>query len=203
MTRIAQIVFTAALGFTSLSIGGANATTLPPGKILGGLNLTGYCQAVHGAGFKAVALGNGAGDWACQRNVHDRRPISVQRACEMQYGVRPVKAITVGLNDAGSWRCFQPRAQRPVYNPPNYGGKVLGGLNLTAYCQASFGHGFKAITVGTGAGDWTCAKGAHNRRPISVQTACEMQYKARPIKAVALDQANAGSWVCKAGKTRL
>jgi hypothetical protein len=108
MSRIALAV-TAAIAVTTLSLGGANATSLVPGEVLGGLNLTGYCQAVHGTGFKAVALGDGAGDWVCQRSEHDRRPISVQRACEMQYKARPVKAVTIGSTSAGSWRCSKSR----------------------------------------------------------------------------------------------
>lgn len=202
MRRNAQRAVIAALTLTTLSLGGAHATSLVPGEDLGGVNLTGYCQAVHGTGFKAVTLGSGAGDWVCQRSEHDRRPISVQQACEMQYKARPVKAVTIGSTDAGSWRCFKPRTATPVSNPTSPGSRVLGGLNLTAYCKATFGNGFKAITVGTGAGDWTCARGEHNRRPISVQNACEMQYSARPIKAVALDPSDAGSWVCKTGRKR-
>jgi hypothetical protein len=136
MNRTTQLAIAAALTFATLSLGGANASPLVPGQILGGLNLTGYCKAVHGTGFKAVTLGDGAGDWVCQKSEHDRRPISVQRACEMQYNARPVKAITVGTS-AGSWRCYKPHTATPVNNPPNPGSRVLGGLNLTAYCKAT------------------------------------------------------------------
>ncbi len=171
----------------------ARADTLPPGNILGGVDLTGYCRAVFGGEFKAVTIGDTAGDWTCERSAGDRRQISVQQACEMQYGQRPIKAIVLGPNKPGAWRCFQPTRQFP--HP-----KILGGVDLTSYCRATYGARFKAVARGPGAGDWVCARrggGYGFGQPISVQTACEMQYQQRPIKAVALDQNDATSWRCR------
>ena len=174
----------------------ANAETLPPGNILGGVDLSRYCRAVFGAGFKAVTIGDTAGDWTCERSAGDRRPISVQQACEMQYAQRPIKAIVLGPNKPGAWRCFQRGA-----NPPRPQSRILGGVDLTAYCRVTYGPPFRAIAKGPGAGDWVCARrggsGYGGGQPISVQTACEMQYRNRPIKAVALDQNDAGSWRCR------
>jgi hypothetical protein len=167
----------------------AHSDTLPPGKILGGVDLSGYCRATFGNGFKAVTIGDTAGDWTCEQSAGDRRPISVQQACEMQYGQRPIRAIVLGPNKPGAWRCFQR------INIPQT--RILGGVDLTAYCRATFGQRFKAVALGSGAGDWTCQRSVGNRRPISVQRACEMQYDKRPVKAVALDPNDAGSWRCK------
>jgi hypothetical protein len=74
----------------------------------------------------------------------------------------------------------------------------LGGVNLTAYCAGTFGGSFKAVTVGTGAGDWVCQNGAdiHDTRPISVQTACVQQYKSYASIVKAKSGAGAGSWTC-------
>jgi hypothetical protein len=99
------------------AVAGASASSwqcvkpLPPAppapKVLGGVDLMRYCKAAHGAGFRAVAVGGGAGNWTCERNANDRRPISVQRACQMQYSARPIKAVAVG-GGIGAWRCQTP-----------------------------------------------------------------------------------------------
>ena len=161
---------------------------------LGGVNLNAYCKATFGGTFKAVANGSGAGDWSCQQNNNDRRPISVQTACEMQYSVRPIKAVAVDPSSATSWRCFKPGPTLP----PRPVLKVLGGVNLNAYCKATFGGNFLAVANGSAAGDWSCQQNNNDRRPISVQAVCEMQYSNRPIKAVAVNPSAAGSWVCEA-----
>lgn len=198
MTMKSKIPLLAWLSMTfacPLFLAPAQADTLPPGVILGGVDLTRYCRAIFGGEFKAVTIGDTAGDWTCERNAGDRRGISVQQACEMQYGQRPIKAIVLGPNKPGAWRCFQ-RGQ----NPPRPQPVILGGVNLTAYCRATYGQRFKAIAIGPGAGDWVCARrgGAYGGgKPISVQTACEMQYQKRPIRAIALDQNDSGSWRCK------
>ena len=189
MNRIASALFTAALSITTLG----PASAAPYGQRLvelGGVNLNTYCRAVFGQGFKSVLIGSTAGDWTCERSAGNRRPISVQQACNMQYSGRGIVAKALDWNDPGSWRCFKAGYSRPT-------GRILGGLDLTGYCRATFGQGFKAVTLGSGAGDWTCERSAGDRRPISVQKACEMQYQARPIKAVALDANDAGSWRCK------
>lgn len=72
----------------------------------------------------------------------------------------------------------------------------IGGVNLNAYCQKTFGAGFKSVLIGTTAGDWTCERSAGNRRPISVKDACTMQYGKAGLKARALKWSDATSWRC-------
>ena len=193
---IAHVVASATLALSGPLIAPAIAAGPSYTINLGGVDLNAYCKATFGGTFKAVANGPGAGDWSCQQNNNDRRPISVQAACEMQYTARPVKAVAVDPSSATSWRCFKPGPTLP----PRPVVKILGGVNLNAYCKATFGGTFKAVANGTGAGDWSCQQNNNDRRPISVQAACEMQYSNRPIKAVALNPAAAGSWVCEAFK---
>ena len=70
----------------------------------------------------------------------------------------------------------------------------LGGVNLTAWCQATYGSEFKAKTHGTGAGDWSCQRNDNDRREISVTDACKQQSGKPNAKAEALG--DAGSWLC-------
>lgn len=77
------------------------------GRPLGGVNLNYYCQTKFGKEFKSVLVGKTAGDWTCERNKTDRRAISVDGACKLQYGTPNVKARALNWNDPLSWRCFQ------------------------------------------------------------------------------------------------
>ena len=75
---------------------------------LGGVNLNSYCSKNFGAGFKSVLVGKTAGDWTCQKSQNDRRSISVEKACQQQYGKSGLKAKALSWNDPLSWRCFAP-----------------------------------------------------------------------------------------------
>jgi hypothetical protein len=178
--RKSHIALTAAL----LAVGASSADA----QSLGGVNLNAYCASTYGSDFKAVANGPGAGNWSCQRNANDRRPISVQSACEQQYHARPIRAASGA--SAASWQCV---TSRPVPAP-----KILGGVDLMRYCNVIHGAAFRAVAVGSGAGNWTCERNANDRRSISVQRACEMQYSARPITAVTVGSGT-GAWRCQAG----
>jgi hypothetical protein len=79
------------------------------GVDLGGVNLNYYCSTTFGSGFKSVLVGKTAGDWTCQQSQNDRRPISVEAACKLQYGKPGLKAKALNWNDPLSWRCFEPR----------------------------------------------------------------------------------------------
>ena len=68
-----------------------------------------------------------------------------------------------------------------------YGGRNLGGVNLNYYCQRTFGSGFKSVLVGKTAGDWTCQQSQNERRSISVENACKLQYGKPNLKAKALN----------------
>jgi len=59
---------------------------------LGGVNLTAWCAKQHGTGFKAKLIGKTAGDWTCEKSAGDRRPVSVESACKLQYGSKAYKA---------------------------------------------------------------------------------------------------------------
>ena len=89
-------------------------------------------------------------------------------------------------------------AVRPSFAQVGEHDITLGGVNLTAYCTGAFGGGFKSIALGPGAGDWVCQNGndVHDRRPISVQTACAQQYRQYANVVKARSGAGAGSWVC-------
>lgn len=96
---------------------------------IGGVDLDRYCAAVHGHRYESVLLGDTAGDWKCQRvgsNHHHgehssgRHPISVERACKMQYGRDGLKAKALDWNDPLSWRCMQAyvaREKAPAQQP--------------------------------------------------------------------------------------
>ncbi|MGB8315427.1 MAG: hypothetical protein WCE69_13185 [Aestuariivirga sp.] len=75
---------------------------------VGGVNLNSYCQKTFGNEFKSILVGSTAGDWTCQRNQNDRREISVERACGMQYNFYGLKARAYDWNNPLSWVCMRP-----------------------------------------------------------------------------------------------
>jgi hypothetical protein len=85
---------------------------------LGGVNLNTYCARAFGAEFKSRLVGSTAGDWTCERNQNDRRPISVETACKQQYSEPSAKARSLNWNDPLSWRCFVARARPVRPHPP-------------------------------------------------------------------------------------
>ena len=90
-------------------VSGIAATMAAPGyggRNLGGVNLNYYCSKTFGAGFKSVLVGKTAGDWTCELNRNERRSISVDNACKLQYGRQDVKSRALNWNDPLSWRCF-------------------------------------------------------------------------------------------------
>ena len=129
-----------------------------------GVNLTAYCQRKFGGTFKAVLHGHTTGDWSCQTDDNNRRPISVVEACQQQQNTSRVGVRDV--NDPLSWYCL---VSTQVWVP------VRVGVNLTAYCQRKFGNTFKAVVHGHTTGDWSCQTDDNNRRPISVVEACQQQ----------------------------
>jgi phage-related protein len=152
---------------------------------LGGVNLTGWCKQEFGTKFKAELIGKTAGDWTCQQSAGNRRPISVKAACKLQYGSRAYKAKALNWNSPYSWRCMEKRAV-----------PVVTGVNLTAWCQKTFSNQFKAKLIGSTAGDWVCEQSAGNRRPISVRSACKLQFGNRVADVKALNWQSPYSWRC-------
>ena len=154
---------------------------------LGGVNLTPWCKSQFGSDFKAILIGKTAGDWTCQQSSGNRRPILVKSACQLQYGNKAYKAKALNWNDPYSWKCM---GKKRVTAP------TLRGVNLTPWCKSKFGSNFNAKLIGKTAGDWTCEQSSGNRRPISVKSACQLQYGKRAYKAQALDWNDPYSWKC-------
>jgi hypothetical protein len=73
---------------------------------------------------------------------------------------------------------------------------VLGGVNLTPWCAKQYGSGFKAKLIGKTAGDWVCELGRRAHRPISVKSACQLNYGNKAYKAKALNWQDPYSWKC-------
>ncbi len=84
--------------------------------VLGGVNLTPWCQKQYGSGFIAKLIGKTAGDWTCERSAGDRRPVLVNKACILQYGPKAYKAKALKRNDPYSWKCLGKRA---IPTPPS------------------------------------------------------------------------------------
>jgi hypothetical protein len=70
--------------------------------------------------------------------------------------------------------------------------RVLGGVNLSAYCANTYGQS-KAVNVDNTSGGWRCKSG---RRlvSISVQAACRQQYGRNNLLAEV--RSSDDSWVC-------
>jgi len=80
-----------------------------PPRVLGGLDLQGYCQNQR---YDGVVLEGGAiighnvfNNWRCQTagNTH---PFSFEQACRWQYGLQAVQARPTDRDDAFGWRCY-------------------------------------------------------------------------------------------------
>lgn len=185
--KLAQIVGAAA--FLMATTHSAQATTYQD-VTLGGVNLSAWCQKAYGEPFKARLFQKNAGGWKCEVSAGDNRPIfvrpiSVKSACKLQYGSRAYKAKALNWNDPYSWKCFARKAV-----------PTMRGVNLTPWCKKTFGSAFKAKLIQHNAGGWTCQQSAGDRRPISVTSACKLQYGKKAIKAKALNWQDPYSWKC-------
>lgn len=74
------------------------------GRILGGVNLDYYCKSVHGNNSGTFRVGDA---WRCKKK-HARNgvAISVEHACQQQYGRNDVKARY--RTSDNSWVCVVP-----------------------------------------------------------------------------------------------
>lgn len=78
--------------------------------------------------------------------------------------------------------------------------RPLGGVNLTTYCQRTFGANYISKLLGPTAGDWRCVSsrsghGYYGSKSISVQDACREQYGRNDLIAYAT-WSNPLSWAC-------
>jgi hypothetical protein len=86
---------------------------------------------------------------------------------------------------------------------PPFGGHSLGGVDLTAYCAATYSNfNILDLPAGGSAYDWSCyVIGPNDFRPghpepISVQDACYEQYHRSDVVAVPADPSDPYSWIC-------
>jgi hypothetical protein len=82
--------------------------------------------------------------------------------------------------------------------------RPLGGVNLTAYCQLTFGANYISKLLGPTAGDWRCViarggrgygGGGYGGKSISVKDACREQYGRNDLIAYAV-WSDPYSWKC-------
>lgn len=71
-------------------------------------------------------------------------------------------------------------------------GKLLGGLDLAAYCQT---FGYTTATLSS-AQKWVCVHKNGSHTAIDLQAACEAQYRQRPILVEQVTPGNAETWEC-------
>ncbi len=177
---------THALGCTMLLLAANPANAANHQDVaLGGVDLNYWCGSQYGSGFTAKLIGSTAGDWTCEAHAGNRRPISVDRACKQQYGNKAYKAQATDWNNPHSWQCFE-RKQVATKR----------GVDLSHWCRTTFGSNFTAKLIGGTAGDWACEDHPGNRRPISVENACRLQWGNGVFKAEATNWNNPHSWKC-------
>ena len=106
----ALIAFSLATAVLVTAVGNADAAGPPRGRPLGGVNLTYYCAHTFGANYKSVLIGPTAGDWRCdltrRHSGSAGKSISVQAACDLQYGQQGLISYATNWNDPLSWRCY-------------------------------------------------------------------------------------------------
>lgn len=145
-----------------------------------GVNMASYCMRKFGQQFAATYLGNG--EWVCQTDPHNRRPISVIEACTWQQNTNRVVFDQAAL----AWYCLVPQQ---VWVP------VRVGVNMDAYCKRQFGQSFSAAVIGATVGDWVCQTGPHDRRPIDVRQACIWQQNTNVVGYT--NRNDPLSWYCE------
>ena len=170
---------------------------LNPGALLGGLNLTAWCQKQYGNGFKAKVIANNAGGWTCERGSNDRRPVQMISACKFQYGNKAYIAKPSSVNDPYSWKCYG-KSLAPT----------MAGVKLDPWCKKNFGNAYKAKLVGSGARGWACERsivdrrrlsferGSTDRRPVQMISACKFQYGNKAYIAKPSSVNDPYSWKC-------
>ncbi|MDQ6879188.1 MAG: hypothetical protein M3082_16150 [Candidatus Dormibacteraeota bacterium] len=104
-----RLVLTAiAITACTLTLGLETVTASPP-RLLGGLDLNGYCQSLGYEGARVpgdVITGHTTfNDWRCVKDG-SFHPFSFEQACQWQYGLNAVQAHPLDKNDAFSWRCY-------------------------------------------------------------------------------------------------
>ena len=83
----------------------------------------------------------------------------------------------------------------PAY-AAHYGGpKIMGGVNLDAYCKRYHGQSSRAVVVEQQATGWRCKNSNGAVFGISVQRACVDTY-GMPIKAIVIGEGLPGDWRC-------
>jgi hypothetical protein len=110
--------------FTGQYSGSATATGAAPGTLLGGLNISDYCESVTKSGAQLAKGGVEGTDfaydnWKC---AADSTTLSIQKVCQWQYGSQSahVVAKTDSANSAYGWMCYVGSANH-VTRPTNAG----------------------------------------------------------------------------------
>jgi len=81
----------------------------------------------------------------------------------------------------------------------DYGSRILGGVNLNAYCVRHHGPSYKAVVAQDNVLGWRCENHRARSFGISVQRACEETYRQRPIRAITVGN-RPGDWRCRWGR---
>jgi hypothetical protein len=79
----------------------AQATTT--GKLVGVLDLAGYCQTFG----HTTATVSSAGKWVCVHKDGSRTAIDLQAACAAQYKQRPILVEQITPGNPQTWECYR------------------------------------------------------------------------------------------------
>jgi hypothetical protein len=145
------------------------------------VNMDSYCKRKFGQQFSAANLGQG--NWVCQTDPHNTRPISVVEACTWQQNTNRVVFDQAAL----AWYCLVPQQ---VWVP------VRVGVNMDAYCKRQYGQSFSSRVIGSTVGDWVCqGSNPNDRRPINVRQACIWQQNTNVVGYTNVNDPL--SWYCE------
>jgi hypothetical protein len=143
-----------------------------------GLDLKWYCQEQLGDASSAINIDGTATGWRCTRG-RQTLGIDVGNACRAHYGNTAVERVA-SSRLAGDWYC------------------VLG-LNLTAYCQSTYGENSQSVKRNPSNPDsWKC-RNSNGYADISMRAACRHHYGAgaRPVLGRHDDPQ---AWTCEIGQ---
>lgn len=170
-------------GLLLVLVGVVLVLAITPGKTAEveaqGLDLNRHCQQ-HGR-ERAVNIDGTAYGWRCEDSQGQLHPMSIQDACNEQYGSGYTAQLS-NMSDPNSWSCVaqsqpvNPTAVPPVNPPPSNPQTDQirhEGIDLARYCQDK-GLG-TIVLIGTHARDWRCQSGS-TYSGLNLQEACLMQH---------------------------
>jgi len=137
-------------------------------RVLGSLNIAGYCQSI---GYATAGTNpSDAHSWSCRTSSNGAVPADLAAVCQWQYGLSDAYAGFTDSKNAYSWLCYenesaqpqQPQSQQQQQQPSNASLVDNAGLaSQSAYPTINHGDStyIKIVVQNTGTTTWSADQG--------------------------------------------